>query len=189
MNIKKKVLALALAVICLSSLAYGTLAFFTYKDVAHNVITSGDIKIELLEWADEAKKKPFPDKGVSGVVPGMEVTKIVEVKNTCDNAAYVRVKVDKDITLAQGVTAAPDTGYLDIKFDTENWTWKDGYYYYNKPLAPHATTEPLFAAVTFDPQMGNEYQNSTATVTVKAYAVQVVNNEDTALTAGGWPAD
>ena len=186
---KRTLLAIALAVICLSSLAYGTLAYFTASDTAHNVITSGGVDIDLLEWADEDKKTPFPEGGVSGVMPGVDVTKIVEVKNTGSSDAYVRIKVEKAITLAEGVEAEIDLGLLSIDFDKENWTEKDGYYYYNKPLAPGEVTEALFAAVTFDPAMGNEYQNSTATVDVTAQAVQVANNGDSAVEANGWPAE
>ena len=36
--------------------------------------------------------------------------------------------------------------------------------------------------------MGNEYQNSTAAIDVKADAVQTANNGETALDAVGWPA-
>ena len=42
------------------------------------VITTGNVDIELNEWADEARTQPFQDK--TGVMPGTKVTKIVEVK-------------------------------------------------------------------------------------------------------------
>ena len=76
---------------------YQTLAFFTAEDTAHNVITSGGVDIDLLEWADEEKTVPFPQEGAAGVTPGSEVTKIVEVKNTGASDAYIRVKVEKEI--------------------------------------------------------------------------------------------
>ena len=95
---KRKLIAAAVAVICLSLLACGTLAFFTDEDTVHNVITSGNIDIELQEWADEEKTTPFPEDGVSGVMPGTDVTKIVEVKNTGSNDAYVRVKVRRNLS-------------------------------------------------------------------------------------------
>ena len=183
---KKKLLAVAVIAICLSLTAYGTWAYFTAEDIAHNVITSGDIDIELLEWADEEKTIPFPEDGVSGVMPGMEVTKIAEVTNTGGNDAWIRVTVEKSFTLAGSGTADPSLMVID--FDKDNWTEKDGYYYYNVILKPGETTTPLFASVSFDAAgMGNEYQKSTATVDVTAYAVQVANNGETALDAQGWP--
>ena len=51
MNMKKKLFVCAFIVICLSIVAYGTAAYFSYEDTATNVITAGDVKIDLEEWA------------------------------------------------------------------------------------------------------------------------------------------
>ena len=119
-------------------------------------------------------------------MPGAEISKIVTVKNTGASDAWVRIKVDMTIKLANGDKGNPEVMKLDIK--DAFWTEKDGYYYYNDPLAPGDTTPPLFTTVTFDPKMGNEYQGSTAHIDVKADAVQVANNGDAVLEATGWPA-
>ena len=185
---KRRLLAGTVIVMCLSLLAYGTLAYFTAEDTAHNVITSGEIDIELQEWADAEKTTPFPEDEVSGVMPGTEVTKIVEVKNTGANDAYIRVKVEKEFVLSEGVEGETDSGLMKIDFDETYWMLgEDGYYYYKEALKPGAVTEPLFASVSFDPSMGNIYQNSTAKVDVTAYAVQVANNGDSVMDAKGWP--
>lgn len=47
---KKKCLTCAFIAIFLSIVAYGTTAYFSHKDTATNVITAGDVKIELQEW-------------------------------------------------------------------------------------------------------------------------------------------
>ena len=185
---KRRLLAGAVIVMCLSLLAYGTLAYFTADDIVHNVITSGEIDIELQEWADEEKTTPFPEDGLSGVMPGTDVTKIVEVKNTGSNDAYIRVKVEKEIVLPDGVEDEPDSGLMKLDFDETYWEkGEDGYYYYKEVLEPGAVTEPLFASVSFDSAMGNIYQNSTARVDVTAYAVQAANNGDGVMDAKGWP--
>ena len=54
-------------------------------------------------------------------------------------------------------------------------------------LEPGDVTEALFTSVGFDPDMGNLYQKSTASVEVTAYAVQVANNGETVMDAKGWP--
>ena len=185
---KRRLFAGALLLICLSLVAYGTLAYFTAEETVHNVITSGGVAIDLLEWADEGKTVPFPESGVSGAMPGQRVVKIVEVKNTGDAAAWVRVRVEKKLSLAEGVQGDADPALLQLDFDSASWTrGDDGFYYYNAQLNAGETTAPLFAAVTFDPQMDNRYQNSTAEVGVTAYAVQTANNGDTAQNAKGWP--
>ena len=122
------------------------------------------------------------------VMPSQKVSKIVRVENTGTNAAYVRISVSKSIALAEGVHGTPDVDLLKLDFDSENWTAKDGYYYYNTALAPGELTEPLFNSVTFSPSMGNMYQNSTATIKVKAQATQVKNNGASVFEAAGWPA-
>lgn len=180
---KKKLLILSLAAICLAITAIGTLAYFTSEGTAHNVITTGGVEIAVQEWADEEKTKPFED--LTGIMPGMTVTKIAEIKNTGASDAWVRVKVEKNIQL-QG-EGTPDTGLVELTLNTADWTEKDGYYYYSKPLKPGEVTAPIFTAVTFKPDMGNEYQNATATVDVVAQAVQTANNGATVMDAQGWP--
>ena len=86
---KKKILALSMVAICMSVVAYGTLAYYTASETAENVITSGNVGIELLEWADEDRtisyEEMYPDNIVTDVMPGTDVTKVVEVKNSGDN--------------------------------------------------------------------------------------------------------
>ena len=181
---KKKLLILSLAAICLAITAIGTLAYFTSEGTAHNVITTGGVEIAVQEWADEEKTKPF--ENLSGVMPNTTVTKIAEVKNTGASDAWVRVKVEKNIKL-QG-EGTPDTSLVELTLNTADWTEKDGYYYYTKVLKPGEVTAPIFTAVTFKPDMGNEYQGATATVDIVAQAVQVANNGKTVMDAQGWPA-
>ena len=180
---KKKLLILSLAAICLAITAIGTLAYFTSEGTAHNVITTGGVEITVQEWADVEKTKPFED--LTGVMPNTTVTKIAEIKNTGASDAWVRVKVEKNIKL-QG-EGTPDTGLVELTLNTTDWTEKDGYYYYKEALKPGEVTAPIFTAVTFKPDMGNEYQNATATVDVAAQAVQTANNGETVMDAKGWP--
>lgn len=182
---KRKLLILSVLAICVAIVAAGTLAYFTAEDTAHNVITSGGVDITLEEWADEAKETPFED--VTGIMPGVTVTKIAEVRNTGASEAWVRVLIEKKIELAQPGEIDPDL--IKLGLNTTDWTLgTDGYYYYNKALKPGETTAPILTDVTFAAAMGNEYQNAAATVDISAQAVQTANNGTSALTASGWPA-
>ena len=180
---KRKLLILSVLAICVAILAAGSLAYFTSEGKAHNVITTGGVEIAVQEWADEDKQTPFED--LEGIMPGMTVTKIAEIKNTGASDAWVRVKVEKNIQLQGGGT--PDTGLVELTLNTADWTEKDGYYYYTKVLKPGEVTAPIFTAVTFKPDMGNEYQGATATVDIVAQAVQTANNGETVMDAKGWP--
>lgn len=183
---KKKTVTLALIVALLAICAIGTTAFFTDRGKATNVITTGGVKIDLLETAvKDGELAPFED--VVGVMPGVEVSKIVEVKNIGESDAYIRISVEKAITLAENREGEVDLSLVTLDFNTEAWTEADGYYYYNSPLKPNETTAPLFTAVSFSADMGNLYQDSSLTVDVTAEATQVANNGASALTANGWP--
>ena len=181
---KRKILILSVLVICLAMIAAGSLAYYTADTKAHNVITTGSVDIELNEWANEERTEKFEDQ--TGVMPGKDVTKIVEVKNVGTGSAWVCVQMFVDVYAENGEGLPPEPVKLDIN-DTD-WTYQDGYYYYNKPLAPGATTEPLFTTVSFDEQMGNEYQNAKAKIDITAIAVQSANNGETVLEATGWPS-
>ena len=181
---KRKILILSVLAICIATLAAGTLAYFTSEGKAHNVITTGGVEITVQEWADEEKQTPFED--VTGIMPGMTVTKIAEIRNTGASDAWIRVLITKNIQLADDGT--PNTDLLELNLNLTDWTLgEDGYLYYNKALKPGEVTKPIFTAVTFKPDMGNEYQNATATVDVSAQAVQTANNGDTVMAAKGWP--
>lgn len=188
MSLKQKLLTLSAVIIVVALSAYGSVAYFTAEDTARNVITAGKVKIELQEkmlTSDGEKTVPFEDR--LGVMPGSEVSKIVEVKNTGGQDAWVRVSVNKAIELAEGVEDEVDLSLISFDLNTDYWTEKDGFYYYTAKLAPGHTTEPLFTAVTFAKTMSNQYQNSKAILTVNAYATQTVHNGSTALEAAGWP--
>ena len=174
---KRKLLIFSVLAICAALLAAGTIAFFNAEGKAHNVITTGGVGITVQEWADETRETPFED--LDGILPGMKVTKLAEIKNTGTAEAWIRVLVTTGIELA---------GDGEPDLNTTDWTLgEDGYLYYNKPLPAGATTAPIFTTVDFSSSMGNAYQNATATVDVAAQGVQTANNGKTALTASGWP--
>lgn len=185
---KKKVFVCAFIAVCLSIVAYGTTAYFSYEDTATNVITAGDVKIKLQEWAiPDTGGDPVPFEDVIDVQPGMAVSKIVEVKNTGHQPAWVRICVDKAISLANGVDGEIDLSLISYDLNTEYWTEQNGYYYYNTILKSGETTKPLFTKVVFSPDMSNLYQNSKAVINVKAQATQVIHNGATVFEATGWP--
>ncbi len=185
---KLKILVIALIVCCLGISAAGSLAYFTASEQAHNVITTGNIDIELKETAigEDGAERPFHD--VEGLAPGSEESKIVKVVNTGSNEAWVRVSVDTTVALSDGAAGTVDPSVISFDINEEHWTEKDGFYYYNQILKPGETSEPLFTTVTFSKDMGNEYKNSTISVNVSASAVQSDNNGQKVLDAVGWPA-
>ena len=183
---KKKVLALAVIMICLAIMASGTLAYFTTDDTARNVITTGYVDIELIEKhiGDDGTEVDFPDEPITGVMPGEAVSKIVSVKNT-GAESWIRIAVEKRVTSADGEEMSAEV--VSFVVDETKWLEKDGFYYYRLPVATEESTAVLFDEVIFAPNMGNEYQNCKTEIVAYAQAVQTANNGTTVEEAAGWP--
>ena len=186
---KRKILVCALIIGVLAVSALGTLAYFTSEDTATNVVTAGNVKIELKENAlseDGETLVPFENDQI-GIMPGTEVSKIVTVKNTGDQPAFIRIKLAKNIILAEDKTDETDLSLITCDLNLKDWTEKDGWYYYNAALPAGEETIPLFTKVKFADHMSNMYQNSKAEIKIDAKAVQSANNGDSAIDAAGWP--
>lgn len=202
MSLRKKLIIAAAAVLVLSLSAYSTLAYLAAETTAHNVVTSGGVHIELLDKTrDEGQEtaavetlRDFTTAYPNGlaVLPGSEASKVVAVATTAESAdCWVRVKLEQQVTTPNGSMAAEQ--YIDkitLHLDEENWTdGEDGWYYYNKVLTGSDKTTNLLDGVTFEgPDMGNEFKNSSYTITVQAQAVQAAHNDTgDVMDVQGWP--
>lgn len=177
---KKKLLPLILSVALIGAIGVGaTLAYFTDSEEATNVITMGNVDIELTEPS-------FPeDKKVEDITPGEEIAKdpTITVKETSQDA-YVRASIEI-------------TGLSDLQKEqllakiTINSGWllsDDGYYYYQNSLkATESAT--LFDKVVIPETWKNEVADKTFEIIVKAEAIQADNfvpAKDTAGNIIGW---
>lgn len=184
MKAKSRLLLIALAAILLTVLTQPTLAYYTAVGKATNVVTSGGISLQIHEKT--ADGSDFPTEGVY-IIPGDIVSKQVTIENVCAHPFYLRVKLVSGST--NEALSAEDCLKMDI--DTANWTYLDGYYYYNHILHPGETTPALFTQVEIvGSKVDQSHIGSTLSLTVSAYAVQSENNPaDHPWEASGWPAD
>ena len=187
---KKKILLVAAACVCVAITASGTMAYFTSEDTAHNVITSGSVNIAVVEtMLDGTELKAFPEEGITGVMPGSTVSKIVSIRNTGRSDAWIRVRVSIEVKDGEGLPL--DTGVVGFTVEGPWFNGEDGYYYYSEAVPAERETQVLFREVRFDPDMGNEYQNCTAYIKIEAEAVQTANNPipdgGTVRDVAGWP--
>ncbi len=190
---KKKFLYIAAIIICLSIITGSTYAYYTTSDTTRNVITSGGIDIEVVEQQLVGGiLQPYPNQPIQ-VMPATTVSKIVSVQNM-EQIAWIRANYTITVYDAEGKEMEiPDEELVKVIVidpDTENWTQKEGWWYYNTASVSGETTEPLFEEVVFSgSDMDNKYQGCTVVIDVNAQAVQKANNGDVVMEALGWPAN
>ena len=197
---RTKIAIIALAVCCMALLAAGTAAYFVVEDTAYNVITTAALDMELVET--DGNGNPFTD--VTGVMPGETIGKVVTVKNAGGVDFWTRIKLDIQLTFADGTVETIDTleklqQHRHIKLvglDTANWVYDNGFFYYQQAVKGSLvagidgeSTAPLFTGVEFAETMENRYQTCELIIGVKAQAVQSRNNGTAATEAVGWSAE
>lgn len=155
---KKKILSLALVIALLAIMVGGTLAYFSAEDEVTNTFTVGSVKIDIYENGEATDEAEKPFGSLTPVVntadPSQDESyqaKVVKVKNTGLNAAYVRTHIAVPTALV---------GYLQLDLDTTGWNRQEHSYVtvgdvkytvytfdYNSEVAPgEFTTELLKGA-------------------------------------------
>ena len=192
-NTKKKLITTVFAMIVIvASFVYGTMAYFTDSVTSTNsIIATGNAKATVLNVTfAEGSSAPLPAGAEIDVLPGAHYAKSVSAKNTGSYPIYVRGKIDCKITLSEqnaGREGDIDYSLVISEIDTENWIYKDGYYYYNKPIHNGETTTSLVDSVSFSTKMGNMYKSSKVYFDVRIEIVQANNNGTSVFDAEGWP--
>ena len=180
MKQKKKLWAIAIVIILIALLVGNSLAYYSVQGTATNVVTSGNIRLKIIETG--ANGLPYPKDSIE-IIPGQTVTKQVVIQNTCSHPFWLRV----EIITGSNNSAKDVIEILDLNH--RDWKEHDGYYYYNTILQPSEITAPLFSQVLFSGQHLNEtYSGTDLTLSVRASAVQSENNPaEHPWEALGWP--
>ena len=177
---KKRILLISLILVLLSTLSMGTYAYFTAKKANRNVITSGNLKMELLEKGSESHS----DKAPIVIMPGDVIEKEIRVKNIGGHPMYVRIELAPTVVGSE----LDAEKCIAMNINTIDWETKDGCYYYKKALNPGETTPELFTKVTFvGSEVTNAYLGKEFQLDVNAFAVQSENNGSKPTEAHGWP--
>lgn len=181
---KTKLMLIAIAAIIITILSQGSLAYYAYVDTADNVVTSGAIKLQIHEKT--AAGNDFPEDGIL-IMPGALVSKRVMIENICNHPFYLRLEIVDGI---DSTTLSSDE-CLALDINEKDWTYIDGYYYYNDIVPPYTMTTPIFTEVEIvGDKVDNSYIGRTLYLTVNAFAVQSENNvADKPWNAEGWPIE
>lgn len=183
-TIKSKPIVLALALVCALALVGGSIAAYTVTSTAQNTVATSNLAIEL----EVLDANGVPTSSNAAIMPGETVDCTAQVKNTGKEPAWIRVEVIAQSNDDAGIAADNPFVTLEDLDDGTNWTpGKDGdswYFYYNTPLEPGKTTEPLFKAVTAREHL--DEANQQINLHIYAYATQYEHNGSTAQEAQGW---
>ena len=119
---KKKVLAIALAVALIAIMVGSSLAYFTAEDEVTNTFTIGSVDIEIWENGKvtdtdvvEFEDPMLPVVNLDDLVndPGY-FAKVVKVENTGENDAYIRTHIAVPTALV---------GYLELNIPLNGWEY------------------------------------------------------------------
>ncbi len=189
---KKKLMAIALAVCVVAVLAAGaSLAYFTDKtEAANNTFTMGNVKIALDETdlTKDDDSRTAEGNTYENLYPGMEMVKDPTVHNTGRNDAWVRVIVrvangaafmDKFAIAPyassplEGLTHGLGVGW-QITASTKDTATNDMVYtiVYNTVLKPGESTPAVFEKLYIPATFGN---GEMAAITYKNANIESVN--------------
>lgn len=170
MTTKKKILSISVAaILAVTAAVGGTLAFFTDTQSKENVITVGNVKIDLTEpqW-DATGSKEAED-----VYPGEALAKDPTVKNVGTNPCFVRISVSALDQFGSKGMITYRTDYVEGKLG-ENWELNqdDGYFYYTGVLAAGEETDALFDQIVMPVGLVGGEEAQPIVVTAEAVQAQ-----------------
>ena len=190
MNKKKSILIAVALMLCLSPAAL-TVAFLNRSVTADNVITFGSVKLKLHETGiDENGAETDVDSNrVINVTADSEQKRTFKVENVGKHPLYVRVSFSI-VGADQDGRKFEATDFMDVETYSEDWVYKDGYWYYLSILYPQEKTKALTTNVVFDiNEITKRYPSSSCELAVDAQGVQSENNHENVLQAVGWPKE
>ena len=162
-------------------------AFFAKSIKTDNIISFGELKLKLINNTLDEKGREIAVTEENEKITASKVSRIIKVKNVCDNSMYVRVKIE--LTGETEQTTFNADSYAKYNFDDEKWKKQGEWFYYLAVLSPNEITGNLIEELEFDiDRLGSDFLGSTVTLKVSAQAVQSEHNTSI-LEAHGWPEE
>lgn len=181
---KKITILLLLAILSILTITI-SYSYQIIKFKADNIITFGSIKMRLVQKEVVNSREVLIDnKNKINITGKEEVKRFVYVENLGIESIFVRVSLDVFVT--KNSNKILKDNLINFDFDTENWVYKDGWYYYKGLLKGGEKTTHLFDKMLFNIQ--NSELKGTIDLDIVVQAVQASNNSDNAIDAEGWPS-
>ena len=143
-----------------------TFAYFQKSESIDNKFKSAEAKVYLNEKFDPNDEW----------VPGEEKQKEVRFGNEGKIAAVLRVKFTPVLKLEDGTEDSEAAKGFQLNFTdgfSQNWTEKDGWYYYNKVLSPEGLTDITLKSVTISDAIGNDEHGILTDYSGASYDVKI----------------
>ena len=188
---RRVMLVVTLCVLCVLAfvLVAQTVSFSARSTKADNVVTFGSVTIQTVETMKGPDGEEIAVPETEQMSESAPASRIVRVKNVGQEPAYVRVKLSVRAEDRQGAVAPADD-LATYVFDDARWVEKDGWYYFDVPLAPGETTGAFITGVGFDVRAAQERTgNGLVHLDIDTQGVQVKNNAASAFDAEGWPEE
>lgn len=136
--VRRTIMVCITIALCVAVFVGSAMAYLTDNEFHVNELATKEVETEITE--------DFPDP--DPLEPGQEFTKTVRIENNGKPSCYVRVQVLFSDGEMRSVCTLCFEGEDGI--NTADWTYRDGWYYYNSALEPGALTSPLFTSVKTD---------------------------------------
>ena len=194
-KLKRTIFSLIALLSCVLAVS-ATLAWFTDNDATRNRIRIGEFGIDVIERSTN----PNAIVGEEGidyndpVVIGQEKSKIVDIKNTEELNAFIRVTVEKVWMDENGMILKdkdPDKIVIQ-EIDEDKWIYKaagqkgKSYYYLKEPLRSNETVN-LFKSFIIENNFDSDeeimsYANLKSRIIITANGVQADDGENAVAT-------
>lgn len=192
---KRTIISLIALLICILAVS-ATLAWFTDSDATINRIRIGEFGIDVIESSTNPNAT-VSEEGIDykdPVVIGQEKSKIVDIKNTEELNAFIRVTVEKVWIDENGmILSDKDPDKIVIReIDEDKWIYKaagkkgKSYYYLKTPLKSNETVN-LFKSFIIENNFDSSeetmlYANLRSKIIITANGVQVDDGENAVAT-------
>lgn len=189
---KKKLIWIAAASVLLLCCAAPTIAFITRQTTTDNIITFGNVRLQLHETMlnEDNQEVAVQEEAKTDITHNNTLSRIVRVENLGEQPIYLRVALSMSGTEEDGTPFQADD-FVSYQLNEEDWYYEDGWYYYKTELAPHVTSEELMTQVIFNniSEITEKYPGSEFKLDIDAQGVQSKNNGDDVSQAAGWPEE
>lgn len=186
---KRKLTILLLVIIAFFIFVISTIAFRVYNKKTNNVITFGNIKMQLLHTTlnENNDEIQINNDEEFNIINNSNLNRMIKVKNLGKHEFFLRISLEM-IGINENNEELDANNLVKYNINLNDWIYKEGWYYYKNIVKEGEVTSNLIDGMNFDVNnITLNYQDWKFKFDVNAQAVQAKNNATNVLGAVGWP--